>query len=101
MRLKLPEDISTAEGISHALAAILASAAQGEITIGEALQLSSLLELRRKMIERIALRVHQRVAIKREIGVQVARVPNCFFAHVLQPQKGGLTLLHLLPSRST
>ena len=51
MRLKLPADISTAEGISHALAAILASAAQGEITIGEAVQLASLLEVRRKMIE--------------------------------------------------
>ena len=51
MRLKLPADISTAEGISHALAAILASAAKGEITIGEAVQLASLLEVRRKMIE--------------------------------------------------
>jgi len=51
VRLKLPTDISTAEGISHALAAILASAAKGEITIGEAVQLASLLELRRKMIE--------------------------------------------------
>jgi len=51
VRLKLPEDISTAEGASHALAAILASAAQGEITVGEAVQLSSLLELRRKLIE--------------------------------------------------
>ena len=51
VRLKLPADISTAEGISHALAAILASAAQGEITIGEAVQLASLLEVRRKMIE--------------------------------------------------
>ncbi len=51
LRLKLPTDISTAEGISHALAAILASAAKGEITIGEAVQLASLLEIRRKMIE--------------------------------------------------
>jgi len=51
VRLKLPADISTAEGISHALAAILASAAQGEITIGEAVQLASLLEIQRKMIE--------------------------------------------------
>src|SRR5215831_17998620 len=36
VRLNLPADISTAEGVSRALSAILVSAAQGEITIGEA-----------------------------------------------------------------
>ena len=51
VRLKLSEDTSTAEGVSHALTAILASAAQGEITIGEAVQLSNFLEIRRKAIE--------------------------------------------------
>jgi hypothetical protein len=39
VRLKLPEDTGTAQGVSHALTAILASAAQDEITIGEAVQL--------------------------------------------------------------
>jgi hypothetical protein len=38
--MKLPEDISTAEGASRALTAILASA-QGEITIREAVQLAT------------------------------------------------------------
>ena len=51
VRVKLREDISTAEGVSQALAALLASAAQGEITIGEALQFGGLLEMRRKTIE--------------------------------------------------
>jgi hypothetical protein len=43
--MRLPEDISTAEGVSQALATILAAAAQGEITIGEAVQLAGLVEL--------------------------------------------------------
>jgi hypothetical protein len=51
VRLKLPEDTSTAQGVSNALTAILASAAQGEITMGEAVQLANLLEIRRKAIE--------------------------------------------------
>jgi primosomal protein N'' len=51
VQLKLPEDMSTAEGLAHALAAILSSAAQGQITIGDAVQLASLLEIQRKMIE--------------------------------------------------
>ena len=51
VRLRLPDDSSTAEGISQTLAAIVASAAQGEITIGEAVQLAGLLEIRRKAIE--------------------------------------------------
>jgi hypothetical protein len=51
VRLKLPEDTSTAQGVSLALTAILASAAQGEITMGEAVQLANLLEIRRKVIE--------------------------------------------------
>jgi hypothetical protein len=51
VRLKLPEDVSNAEGVSNALAAVLASVAQGEITIGEAVQLASLLEMQRKTIE--------------------------------------------------
>jgi hypothetical protein len=51
VRLTLPEDISTAEGVSNALAAVLRSAAQGKVTLSEATQLASLLEIRRKMIE--------------------------------------------------
>jgi len=51
VRLKLPGDISTAEGVSGALAAIVMSAARGEITIGEALQLANLLEIRRQAID--------------------------------------------------
>src|SRR5262245_23591346 len=46
-----PEDISSAEGVSRALSAILVSAAHGEITIGEAVQLANLLEIRRQTIE--------------------------------------------------
>jgi hypothetical protein len=51
VQLKLPKDISTAEGLAQAQAAVLSSAAQGEITIGDALQLAGLLEIRRKTIE--------------------------------------------------
>jgi hypothetical protein len=51
VQLKLPEDISTAEGLAPTHAAILTSAARGEITIDEAVQLASLLEIRRKIIE--------------------------------------------------
>jgi hypothetical protein len=51
VQLKLPEDMSTAESLAHAFAAILSSTAQGEITIGDAVQLASLLETRRKIIE--------------------------------------------------
>jgi hypothetical protein len=51
VRLKLQEDISTAEGVSQALADIVASVSRGEITIGEAVQLAGLLEIRRKTIE--------------------------------------------------
>jgi hypothetical protein len=51
VRLRLPEGTSTAEGVSNALAAVLASAAQGEITPSEATQLASLLEIRRRTIE--------------------------------------------------
>jgi len=51
VRLTLPEDIGTAEGVSRAMAAVLASAAQGKVTLSEATQLASLLEIRRKTIE--------------------------------------------------
>jgi hypothetical protein len=51
VQLKLPKDISTAEGLAQAQAAVLSSAAQGEITIGDAVQLAGLLEIRRKTIE--------------------------------------------------
>jgi hypothetical protein len=51
VRLKLPSDISRAEGISGAVAAILEAVAGGEITTGEAAQLANVLEVRRKAIE--------------------------------------------------
>jgi len=51
VRLKLPSDLSGAEGISGAVAAILEAVAGGEITTGEATQLASVLEVRRKAIE--------------------------------------------------
>ena len=51
VRLKLPEYTSTAQGVSNVLTAILVSAAHDEITIGEAVQLSNFLEIRRKAIE--------------------------------------------------
>jgi hypothetical protein len=47
----LPSDISTAKGISRTAAAILKAVAGGEITAGEAVQLASVLEVRRKAIE--------------------------------------------------
>ena len=51
VRLRLPSDISTAKGISRTAAAILKAVAGGEITAGEAVQLASVLEVRRKAIE--------------------------------------------------
>jgi len=51
VRLKLPSDLSRAEGISSAVAAILEAVAGGEITTGEATQLANVLEVRRKAIE--------------------------------------------------
>lgn len=51
IRLSLPSDLRSAEGISEAAAVILAAAAGGEITPGEAAQLAHLLEIRRKAIE--------------------------------------------------
>jgi hypothetical protein len=51
VRLTLPPDITTAAGVSGALAAILAAVAQGDITTGEAVQLANVLEVRRKTIE--------------------------------------------------
>jgi len=56
VRLKLPGDISTADDVSGALAAIVMSAARDEITIGEALQLANLLEIRRQAIETQSIR---------------------------------------------
>ena len=49
VRLKL--DLSRAEGISGAVAAILEAVARGEMTTGEAGQLANVLEVRRKAIE--------------------------------------------------
>ena len=51
VRLALPPDITTAAGVSHASAAILAAVAEGNITPGEAVQLANVLEVRRKAIE--------------------------------------------------
>jgi hypothetical protein len=51
VQLSLPSDLSTAEGISAAVGAILEAVAGGEITPGEAAQLANVLEVRRKAIE--------------------------------------------------
>jgi hypothetical protein len=51
VHLTLPLDITTAGGVSGALGAILAAVAQGDITTGKAVQLASVLEVRRKTIE--------------------------------------------------
>jgi hypothetical protein len=51
VRLRLPSDVSTAKGISRTTAAVLKAVAEGEITAGEAMQLSNVLEVRRKAIE--------------------------------------------------
>ena len=51
VRLNLPQDLTTARGVSSALAAIVAGVSQGDITTGEAVQLANVLEIRRKTIE--------------------------------------------------
>ena len=51
VRLRLPSDITTAQGTSRAAGAVLKAVAQGEITPGEAVQLANLLEVRRRAIE--------------------------------------------------
>jgi hypothetical protein len=51
VRLRLPPDFTTAAGVAGALGVILAAVAQGDITTGEAVQLASVLEVRRKTIE--------------------------------------------------
>jgi hypothetical protein len=51
VRLTLPPDITTAAGISSALATIPTAVAQGDVTTGEAVQLANVLEVRRKIIE--------------------------------------------------
>ncbi len=51
VRLTLPSDVTTAAGVAGALGVVLAAVAQGDITTGEAVQLASVLEVRRKTIE--------------------------------------------------
>jgi hypothetical protein len=50
VRLSFPQDITTAAGVSGAVAVILDAVGQGEITPGEAVQLANVLEVRRKTI---------------------------------------------------
>lgn len=50
VRLSLP-NITTAEGVSGAVAAVLDAVALGDVTIGEGVQLANLLEVRRKAME--------------------------------------------------
>lgn len=51
VQITLPLNVTTAEGVSGTLAAILTAATQGEITLGEAVQLAEVVEIRRKTIE--------------------------------------------------
>jgi len=51
IRLQLPSDTTTAQGTSRAVGAVIKALAQGEITPGEAAQIASILEVRRKAIE--------------------------------------------------
>jgi len=51
VRLRLPSDITTAQGTSRAAGAGIKALAQGEITPGEAVQIASVLEVRRRAIE--------------------------------------------------
>ena len=51
IRLHLPSDITTAQGTSRAAGAVMKALAQGEITPGEAVQIASVLEVRRKAID--------------------------------------------------
>jgi hypothetical protein len=47
----LPSDITTAKGTSRAAGAVVKALSKGEITPGEATQIASVLEVRRKAIE--------------------------------------------------
>ena len=51
VQLRLPSDLTTAQGTSRAASAVLKAVAHGEITTGEAVQLANVLELRRRAIE--------------------------------------------------
>ena len=51
VQLRLPSDLTTAQGTSRAASAVLKAVSQGEITTGEAVQLANVLELRRKSID--------------------------------------------------
>jgi hypothetical protein len=51
VRLRLPSDITTAHGTSRAAGAVMKALAQGDITPGEAVQIASVLEVRRKAID--------------------------------------------------
>jgi hypothetical protein len=51
VQLSLPSDLTTAEGVENAAAAVLNAVGTGEITPGEAVQLANVVEVRRKTIE--------------------------------------------------
>jgi hypothetical protein len=51
IRLQLPSDLTTAQGTARAVGAVIKALSQGEITPGEATQIVSILEVRRKAIE--------------------------------------------------
>jgi hypothetical protein len=55
VKLNLPVDIKTAEGMSNTFSAIVAAIARGEISPAEAAQISKVLEVGRKAIETMEL----------------------------------------------
>jgi hypothetical protein len=72
VRLKLRTNTGSAQGVASASEAVMKAAAQGEITTQKALQLASVLEIRRKAIEasevEARLRALERVVLPRERG---------------------------------
>jgi len=73
VRLQLPADLTTIQGISDAMAAVLKGAAEGEITPGEAVQFSMVLEANRaaadtQAIENRLAELERRVEIVKQRG---------------------------------
>jgi hypothetical protein len=75
VRLQLPSNITTAKGISQAMAAVLKAVAQGEITPGEGVQIAEVLEIHRKTTE--TLEVESRLSeLERWAQASRTKEPN-------------------------
>jgi hypothetical protein len=69
VRIKLPADTGSAQGVAKVSEAVMKAAAQGEITTHHALQLANVLEIQRKAIETSEVDARLR-AIERMILLQ-------------------------------